>query len=91
MEQVHRSAAEGLQQIGLVVVGHVDAGKSTLMGRMLLEFGEMSNREHQQNQRASAKLGKSSFAYAWALDSSEEERERYVAGPAPTDPQRCDN
>ena len=48
----------------------MDAGKSTLMGRMLLAFGEMSDREHQQNERASAKLGKGSFAYAWALDSS---------------------
>ena len=56
----------------------MDAGKSTLMGRMLLAFGEMSDREHQQNERASAKLGKGSFAYAWALDSSAEERERGV-------------
>lgn len=56
----------------------MDAGKSTLMGRLLLAFGQMNERDHQQNTRNSAKMGKSSFAYAWALDSSEEERARGV-------------
>ena len=56
--------------------GHVDAGKSTLMGRLLLELGSLSDRQHSQNERASQKIGMGSFAYAWALDSSEEERER---------------
>ncbi|WFD35221.1 hypothetical protein MCUN1_002071 [Malassezia cuniculi] len=73
-----RSKQDKEQPISLVVVGHVDAGKSTLMGRMLLEFGQMSAREHQANERASQKIGKGSFAYAWALDSSAEERERGV-------------
>lgn len=73
-----RARAEKEQPISLVVVGHVDAGKSTLMGRMLLAFGQLSARAHQANERASQKIGKGSFAYAWALDSSEEERERGV-------------
>lgn len=62
------------REIGLVVVGHVDAGKSTLMGRMLVELGHVTDREHHQNVRNSSKAGKGSFAYAWSLDSSEEER-----------------
>ena len=66
------------REIGLVVVGHVDAGKSTLMGRMLVELGNITEREHNQNVRSSSKAGKSSFAYAWSLDSSEEERARGV-------------
>lgn len=70
--------AQGLREIGLVVVGHVDSGKSTLMGRMLHELGELSDRAHEKNVRGSAKMGKGSFAYAWALDSSEEERARGV-------------
>lgn len=66
------------KEISVVVVGHVDAGKSTLMGRVLHEVGMMTDREHNANERASSKLGKGSFAYAWALDASEEERERGV-------------
>lgn len=65
-------------EMGLVVVGHVDAGKSTLMGHMLVDLGHVTEREHQQNARNSAKQGKGSFAYAWTLDSSEEERARGV-------------
>lgn len=73
-----RAKAETELPISLVVVGHVDAGKSTLMGRMLLEFGHISERVHQNHERASQRIGKGSFSYAWALDSSEAERERCV-------------
>lgn len=66
------------KRINLVVVGHVDAGKSTLMGRLLHLLGSISDRQQTNNERASAKAGKGSFAYAWALDSSEEERKRGV-------------
>ena len=68
----------GKKSMNLVVVGHVDAGKSTLMGKILHELGSLSDKEHSSNERASAKMGKGSFAYAWALDSSQEERERGV-------------
>lgn len=77
-EYRRKEDSEGRKHLSLVVVGHVDAGKSTLMGRMLHELGGLSDREHSANERASAKLGKGSFAYAWALDSSEEERARGV-------------
>jgi len=55
----------GKQLLNLVVIGHVDAGKSTLMGHMLYE-------------QESKKAGKASFAYAWVLDETGEERERGV-------------
>lgn len=63
--------------------GHVDAGKSTLMGRMLAELGEMSERAVSNNQRQSEKAGKGSFAYAWAFDALPEERARYARSPLP--------
>lgn len=66
------------KRLNLVVVGHVDAGKSTLMGKLLHTLGSISDKEYTNNERASAKIGKGSFAYAWALDSSQEERERGV-------------
>ncbi|GAA5940527.1 hypothetical protein JCM10213_001133 [Rhodosporidiobolus nylandii] len=64
--------------LALVVVGHVDAGKSTLMGRLLHELGETSDKEVGNFQRQSEKIGKGSFAYAWTFDAMEEERERGV-------------
>ena len=48
------------------------------MGRMLAELGEMSARAVQNNQRQSDKIGKGSFAYAWAFDMLPEERARCV-------------
>lgn len=58
--------------------GHVDAGKSTLMGRVLHDLGETSDKEINNYQRQSDKIGKGSFAYAWTFDAMEEERERCV-------------
>lgn len=78
LDELRQQDATGRRELGLVVVGHVDAGKSTLMGHILHDLGVMSDREHQKNVRNSAKAGKGSFAYAWTLDSSEEERARGV-------------
>lgn len=66
------------QHISLVVVGHVDAGKSTLFGRLLYDLGDIDERSMQKLKRESQKIQKSSFAFAWAMDSSKEERERGV-------------
>ena len=58
-------------------VGHVDAGKSTLMGRLLYELGRLDEKARIANERGSSKAGKSSFSWAWGLDGTVEERERY--------------
>lgn len=57
-------------------VGHVDAGKSTLMGRLLYELGRVDDKTRKAHERASSKIGKSSFSWAWELDGTTEERER---------------
>ena len=62
----------------LVILGHVDAGKSTLCGRLLEALHSLDERTHQKNARESKAAGKSSFAYAWAMDSLPEERARGV-------------
>ena len=49
------------------------------MGRMLYELGVLSEKEKIANERGSDKMGKSSFQYAWALDGTIEERERFVS------------
>ncbi|KAF5388321.1 hypothetical protein D9615_000112 [Tricholomella constricta] len=64
--------------VSLVVVGHVDAGKSTLMGRLLYELGRMEEKARIANERGSSKAGKSSFSWAWGLDGTSEERERGI-------------
>ena len=60
------------------VTGHVDAGKSTLMGRLLYELGRVDEKTRIANERGSSKAGKSSFSWAWELDGTAEERERYM-------------
>lgn len=65
-------------RLHLVVLGHVDAGKSTLMGRTLYELGLLSERAVQRTQREAAAVGKASFAWAWVLDERPEERARGV-------------
>lgn len=57
-------------------LGHVDAGKSTLMGRLMFELGQLAEKQRINNERASEKIGKASFSWAWGLDSLDEERER---------------
>ncbi|KAE8540977.1 hypothetical protein D1P53_002330 [Cryptococcus gattii VGV] len=68
----------GKKNVSLIVVGHVDAGKSTLMGRVLYDIGELSEKEKIANERGSKKVGKGSFAFAWGLDALGDERDRGV-------------
>jgi elongation factor 1 alpha-like protein len=58
-------------------IGHVDAGKSTLMGRLLYELGRVDEKTRIANERGSNKIGKGSFSWAWELDGTSEERERW--------------
>jgi elongation factor 1 alpha-like protein len=62
------------QCTALLFVGHVDAGKSTLMGHMLYQLGCVTKKAMHRFEQDSRKAGKSSFAYAWVLDETEEER-----------------
>lgn len=57
--------------------GHVDAGKSTLMGHLLYLLGNVNKRTMHKYEQESKKAGKASFAYAWVLDETGEERDRY--------------
>ncbi|PIN10719.1 elongation factor 1 alpha [Handroanthus impetiginosus] len=67
-----------LTQLNLAIVGHVDSGKSTLSGRLLHLLGQISQKDMHKYQKEAKQLGKGSFAYAWALDESAEERERGI-------------
>ncbi len=62
--------------LNLVVIGHVDHGKSTLVGHMLLLLGAIDQKMQKEVEEAAKKAGKESEKYAWLLDRFKEERER---------------
>ncbi|SCU85548.1 LAFA_0D16314g1_1 [Lachancea sp. 'fantastica'] len=64
--------------LSFVVIGHVDAGKSTLMGRLLYDVGAVDNKLIRKLKRESEMIGKSSFHLAWVMDQTAEERNRGV-------------
>lgn len=64
--------------LSFVVLGHVDAGKSTLMGRLLYDIGAVDKNKIRKLKKESEQIGKGSFHLAWVMDQTVEERERGV-------------
>jgi len=64
--------------LSIVVCGHVDAGKSTTTGRLIFELGGIAEREMDKLRAEAKVLGKESFAFAFYMDKSKEERARGV-------------
>ena len=64
--------------MNVVFVGHVDAGKSTIVGRMLFDTGAVSEQEMKKNREEAEKHGKVGFEFAYVMDKIKEERERGV-------------
>ena len=66
------------QHMNLVIIGHVDHGKSTLTGRILLEAGAIDPHVIEKYKKEAEEKGKGSFYFAWVMDGLKEERERGV-------------
>jgi elongation factor 1-alpha len=64
--------------INIVVIGHVDAGKSTTTGHLIYKLGGIDKRTIEKFEKESQEMGKSSFKYAWVLDKLKAERERGI-------------
>ena len=64
--------------MNVVFVGHVDAGKSTCVGRLLFDSGAVSEQEMVKLRAEAEKLGKKGFEFAYVMDQIKEERERGV-------------
>jgi elongation factor 1-alpha len=64
--------------INLVVIGHVDAGKSTATGHLIYKCGGIDKRTIEKFEKEAAEMGKASFKYAWVLDKLKAERERGI-------------
>ena len=70
--------AQQKPHINLVTIGHVDHGKSTLVGRLLFEHGEVPAHIIEQYRKEATEKGKATFEFAWVMDRLKEERERGV-------------
>jgi elongation factor 1-alpha len=62
--------------LNLIIIGHVDHGKSTTTGHLLYEAGAIDDRVIKTYEEEAKKLGKETFKFAWVLDNLKEERER---------------
>ena len=64
--------------MNVVFVGHVDAGKSTTVGQLLFNLGNVSEQEMKKLREEAEKHGKAGFEFAYIMDKVKEERERGV-------------
>ncbi|MGD2200734.1 MAG: translation elongation factor EF-1 subunit alpha [Candidatus Bathyarchaeota archaeon] len=62
--------------LNLIIIGHVDHGKSTGIGHLFYDAGAVSEKTIREFEEEAKALGKESFKYAWVLDKLKEERER---------------
>ena len=62
--------------LNLIIIGHVDHGKSTSIGHLFYDAGAISEKVIKDFEEEAKSLGKESFKYAWVLDKLKEERER---------------
>ncbi len=71
-------AEDDKPHMNLAVIGHVDHGKSTLVGRLLFETENVPEHVIEQYREEAEEKGKSGFEFAYVMDSLDEERERGV-------------
>lgn len=70
--------AKGKEHINLVFIGHVDHGKSTTVGRLLFDTGNVTEQALRKLKDKAAQLGKAGFEFAFVMDNLKEEQERGV-------------
>ena len=64
--------------INIVVIGHVDSGKSTTTGHLIYKCGGIDQRTIEKFEKEAQEMGKGTFKYAWVLDKLKAERERGI-------------
>ncbi len=64
--------------INVITAGHVDHGKSTLIGRLLFDSGSLAENELRKLKEKAKELKKETFEFAFVMDNLKEERERGV-------------
>ena len=66
------------ENINIVFIGHVDAGKSTTTGHLLFRAGRVDSRHMNRLETQAFDMGKEYFKYAWVMDRLKAERERGI-------------
>merc|ERR1712013_371313 len=64
--------------LNVVVIGHVDSGKSTTTGHLIYKCGGIDKRTIEKYEKEAQESGKGSFKYAWVMDKLQSERERGI-------------
>lgn len=62
--------------LNIVFIGHVDAGKSTICGRILVDLNRIDERTLQKYKEMSAETNRASWYLSWCMDLNPEEREK---------------
>jgi elongation factor 1-alpha len=66
------------EHMNLAMIGHIDHGKSTLLGRLLTEAGVIDPHIVDEYRKKAEAIGKATFEYAWVMDTLADERERGI-------------
>eukprot|EP00835_Amoeboradix_gromovi_P005951 NODE_622_length_5917_cov_0.361464.p2 type:complete len:503 gc:universal NODE_622_length_5917_cov_0.361464:3966-2458(-) len=66
------------ESLNIVFIGHVDAGKSTLGGQILIQSGMVDQRTLEKYQREAIEQNRESWYLAWALDLNQDERSKGI-------------
>ncbi|KAJ8788812.1 hypothetical protein J1605_005108 [Eschrichtius robustus] len=64
--------------INIIVIGHVDSGKSTTPGHLIYKCGGIDKRTIEKLEKEATEMGKGSFKYSWVLDKLKAEHERGI-------------
>jgi len=68
----------GKEHMNMAIIGHIDHGKSTLLGRLLMDTGVIDPHVIDEYRKKAEAIGKGSFEFAWVLDTLKDERERGI-------------
>jgi len=74
----HTDMGKEKTHVNIVVIGHVDSGKSTTTGHLIYKCGGIDKRTIEKFEKEAQEMGKGSFKYAWVLDKLKAERERGI-------------
>merc|ERR1711963_883421 len=77
-ERISNTIGKEKTHVNIVVIGHVDAGKSTTTGHLIYKCRGIDKRTIEKFEKEAAEMGKGSFKYAWVLDKLKAERERGI-------------
>ncbi len=66
------------EHMNMAIIGHIDHGKSTLLGRLLMDTGVIDSHVIDEYRKKAEAIGKGSFEFAWVLDTLKDERERGI-------------